>query len=95
MAQWAGTALTGRDITPDLAELPTIRLGVGRDFFYLAKVETIAAAENFFIASGNEAPFDALTVDGVVKNSGLTSLKTSLTVNGKFINDGTIEVGWA
>ena len=94
MAQWAGTALTGRDVTPDLAELPTIRIGVGRDFYYLAKTETVASGENFFIGSANVAAYDTLTVDGVVKNTGLITLKTSLTVNGKLINDGVVEVGW-
>ncbi|MBU2613910.1 hypothetical protein KJ925_05665 [Patescibacteria group bacterium] len=72
---------------------PATREDIGREFYYKAIDETVASAENFFISSGAEVAFNNLTVNGVYRNDGFTTIKGILTINGRLTNNGILEVG--
>ena len=96
LRKWGGTALTGRDISADLANLPDVKAGVGRNFYLLMKDDTIASTENLFISSGQELGARNLRVSGVYLCRGYTQARWVGIDGGKFIIDGgavTIEGG--
>ena len=70
------------------AELPTIRAGVGRNFYLLLKDETIDSDENIFISSETEWGVRDATVKGRLVNRGYIRAKKILVDGGKVIIDG-------
>jgi len=61
------------------------RLGV-KDF-------AVASGEVIFISSGSEVALNNLSIAGVYRNDGLTTVKEALSVTGRLINNGTLEIG--
>jgi len=110
LTQWAGVALTGRDISLDLANLDAALSTRATEATLAAKLDanlddlkgayrlgvkdfSVASGEVIFISSGSETALNNLSVAGIYRNDGLTTVKEALSVSGRLINHGTLEIG--
>jgi len=63
-----------------------------RKFYIFATTEVVATNQILQIASGDEAAFKNLTINGKFRNRGFTDIHGTLYNNGVIENEGTVRV---